>query len=501
MSRGSHLRGGTPGDQEPSCNRLLIISDIHLGEDILAQGPDYLAEYIRVLNKELADFVRCHRARAQGEHWQLIINGDMFDFLKISIRPDAVEAHMLLKRPMTEKEEAHGLANTEDNVVWKLHHILAIHRPLFRELAGFLLDGHQITIIEGNHDAEMYFPKVQESMRAELVSMAREMHLESERAEDSFDPKAVAQNLTFKNWFEANLGHFHVEHGHQYDEFCSFEYNLAPFERPTKETLATPLSHKVLPYFVDLLGDFSTHHIDSMGVTAFLKIGVDQGFTIFWKMAKLYVVMILDVLKRAGPGREMELRRMRAAHRARLEQMTEETPYVLHTLERLDGLKSRPAEYSVYKMIRMLYMDVFAAILLYPLLWLVNWFVVDIPGWILLGLPCAMFLHHWLSGARTADVPGALRAAAARIASITGARYVVFGHSHHPEIIDLSLTSRRQGTKAYYINSGSWVTREILLGERGRGMTYVDIGPEGASLKAWRGPDKEPRIVSRTAPT
>ena len=32
-------------------------------------------------------------------------------------------------------------------------HVLEIHRPLFKEMARFLLNGHRITILEGNHDA------------------------------------------------------------------------------------------------------------------------------------------------------------------------------------------------------------------------------------------------------------------------------------------------------------------------------------------------------------
>src|SRR4051812_16623007 len=73
----------------PLEENVLVISDIHLGEDIVSTGPDHLSEYIRALNRELADFIASHRQRRdEGRVWHLVINGDMFDFVKVSLVPE-----------------------------------------------------------------------------------------------------------------------------------------------------------------------------------------------------------------------------------------------------------------------------------------------------------------------------------------------------------------------------------------------------------------------------
>jgi hypothetical protein len=56
----------------------------------------------------------------------------------------------------------------------------------------------------------------------------------------------------------------------------------------------------------------------------------------------------------------------------------------------------------------------------------------------------------------------------------------------------------RFGETSFYLNSGSWVTREILLGEAGEGMTYVELTQHGAALKRWLGPDVPPRVMQST---
>ena len=77
---------------------------------------------------------------------------------------------------------------------------------------------------------------------------------------------------------------------------------------------------------------------------------------------------------------------------------------------------------------------------------------------------------------------------------------MVFGHSHEPEIVNLKteLGVHSYGGEAYYLNSGSWVTREVLQGEEGKGMTYVEITNFGASLKRWCGLGLDPVVLGST---
>ena len=470
---------------------VLVISDIHLGEDILVRGPGHLAEYIRSLNLNLTQFIEHHRRHppAGERHWHLVINGDMFDFVKVSLRPEEDELADAVQLAQTMRRAQ--LPNTPQNVVWKLSRILEIHRPLFRELARFLAAGHRVTIIEGNHDAEFYFPEVREALRQELVRLAD--------IKDTAAAGLLAARLQFRSWFVAAPGRYHIEHGHQYDEFCSFEYNLAPDDRTLEQTLATPLSHRPLPYFAELLGDFSTHGVSSWSLGRILRFIGSLGPRAILKLLRLYVVVGFVLLKQAGKKRRTQLQGQERAHHAQLRQLSLDSPYGFETLTALDKLKAPPAEYSFFKMVHVFYIDRFVVGLGTLVSTLTAWLLGNPQGALvacLMGLLTLFALARWPKPA----IRLLLRRAAAQIADVSGARFVVFGHSHAPEVINLrrDFGVGRFGETSFYLNSGSWVTREILLGEAGEGMTYVELTQQGAALKRWLGPDVPPKVMQAT---
>ena len=165
-------------------------------------------------------------------------------------------------------------------------------------------------------------------------------------------------------------------------------------------------------------------------------------------------------------------------------------------------VRARPAEYSLWKMIHLFYVDRFllvagtlVGLLGSALLWEgpAAWWAA---GCVVVG---AMLLHYGLGKIRAPELIQTLRLAAARIADRTGARYVVFGHSHHPEMVNLGeeFGVGRFGEGGFYLNSGSWVTREILR-EGGAGMTYVEITAQGAALRQWRRSGEPPEVLARS---
>ena len=478
---------------------VLVISDIHLGEDVLTSGPEHLSVYIRSLNRELAGFVRAHGTPiSEGRQWHLIVNGDMFDFVKVSIQPSAEEAFERWSRELSEDERLR-LPNTPENVVWKLTRIMEIHRPLFRELARFLLVGHRVTIVEGNHDAELYFPEVRETLIQGLVAEARKLvRREDELAR--YDPEELGTRMLFRPWFVASAGRYHVEHGHQYDEYCSFEYNLVPYDRRDAVELATPMSHRLLPYFSELLGDFSTHGVDTWGVGKWIRFAFSLGPRMLWALSRGYAQAMWELLGQAGRKREKELRELDKVHRVRLEELAQQSRYGFETLYNLFENRAKPAEFSLLKMMRVFYLDRFLVGIV-ALVAALGAFVVGGVGILVGGGVLALAgLTLWvLSATKHRAIHVTLREAAARVADETGARFVVFGHSHKPEVVNLAAEYGvgRFGEEAYYINGGSWVTREILQGEHGNGMTYVEISSEGATLKAWTGEGSEPRVLGR----
>ena len=460
--------------------RVLVISDIHLGEDLYAEGHPALDAYVHALNRELADFIAAHR---DGAPTHLVINGDMFDFVKLARMP-MPKRRKRRKKPRPLDAEASAAAPVleaeSSEIVSRLRHIAEVHAPLFDELSLFIQAGHRITIIEGNHDAECYLRDVRVALREALAL-----------------PPALADNLAFRTWFEADteLG-FHIEHGHQYDEFCSFEYNLAPYNDETRRAVAMPLTHRAIPYFTELLRAFAAEPIECFDGKSALRFMRAIGPRKAWVLFKVYCFAMLELLKRAGKKARGTRTAMADEHLRELQALVNASPYSLETLTRMDAMKAQPAEYSVIKMMRVFWFDLVIA-----------------TGFAIAGVLLALCVIGPLFGGgagllsamavlvgciytvrrghkdRRLDVVGVLRRAGGRLAEATRSKFVVFGHSHRAELVRFS-------DNAFYLNSGSWVTREVLRGEAGAGMTFVEIDADGASLKRWLGSTKPARVVA-----
>src|SRR5689334_321198 len=71
---------------------LLIISDLHLGEDLRpGLGAGSLKHMVR-LERELENFFLHYTSTRLGNRpWRLVINGDMVDFLGVCLLPSKAE--------------------------------------------------------------------------------------------------------------------------------------------------------------------------------------------------------------------------------------------------------------------------------------------------------------------------------------------------------------------------------------------------------------------------
>lgn len=212
----------------------------------------------------------------------------------------------------------------------------------------------------------------------------------------------------------------------------------------------------------------------------------------------MYWVVAFELLKNAGASRRAELAAHKARHEERLRELAASSPYSHEQLERLDRLKAVPAEYSLLKVARAAFVDRFAVAALMlvglaPALFFELGAGLAWCGTILLGGGFTLYL---LASRHRTDAVAQLRRAAGRIAELTGARYVVFGHSHQPELVVLG----DGAAPPVYLNAGSWVTREVLRGEAGCGMTYVEITRAGAALKRWRGGAEQPALLAASEP-
>ncbi|MFC1749859.1 hypothetical protein ACFL2V_13755 [Pseudomonadota bacterium] len=109
----------------------------------------------------------------------LILNGDIFDFLKMS--------HM----------GNYPRHITEEISMWKLSEVIENHKDVFKALRNFVANPrHSIFFIIGNHDADLAWPSLQNKIKQELEHGSR-----------------VRFNYVFQN------DEVHIEHGHLIDPF------------------------------------------------------------------------------------------------------------------------------------------------------------------------------------------------------------------------------------------------------------------------------------------
>ena len=68
------------------------------------------------------------------------------------------------------------------------------HRAFFLALMDFLRAGHAVTLIQGNHDVELYWPEVQTALLEEMQALA-----DGEWGTDS--GLCVADHMDLRHWF------------------------------------------------------------------------------------------------------------------------------------------------------------------------------------------------------------------------------------------------------------------------------------------------------------
>src|SRR6187397_2626215 len=92
----SAARSGLPG---MSRFNTLVISDLHLGEDLSPVATEASRLHVDIVERQLCAFLRHYtRRREGGLPWRLVVNGDLIDFLSISIGPEHPEFNRLAER-------------------------------------------------------------------------------------------------------------------------------------------------------------------------------------------------------------------------------------------------------------------------------------------------------------------------------------------------------------------------------------------------------------------
>jgi len=423
----------------------LVVSDLHL-----RGGYENRTEGLYHFDEEFADFLRYYRQhRAADRCWRLIIGGDFVEFLYVNELP-AADDPLLPGAAIGPSEAVYGLGTEPAKARWKLDVILrSSHPQLLLALARFVAEGNEVVLLRGNHDAEMFWPEVQDHFRRLLAEHhpADVSYLDMKRA--------VAERVRFAPWFWHEPGVLYVEHGCQYDEFCSFEYFMYPVVPTYPDRIENSISDLSIRYFanqIKLLDAFATENIRSIGEYVVWFFRGNLG--LLPRATRLYGAMVRRVVAKSGAHDPEAERRIRAEHERRLAANDVALGLPPGTSAAVQALHATPVMRRVSAAVRFLGVDLVAAatLLAAAAVGLVVWAPQHL-GWLaLIGAVAVVGTVLYVGSLRVGRIKemGALHRIAGRLAALFDVRYVVLGHSHRADALAL-------GDGRTYFNIGTWV--------------------------------------------
>jgi UDP-2,3-diacylglucosamine pyrophosphatase LpxH len=476
---------------------LLIVSDLHLSEGLNPETLRYSLNEDFFFDEEFARFLAYYRdpQRWPGRKWHLMINGDFLDFLQVVRTP-----------PDSARQHPYGLPCGEPESVYKLGVIVEGHRPFFQALARFLAEGHAVTILRGNHDAEFCFPAVQAALRSRLRRILEESvpapgEKSAEGRAVSFDDRA----LRFAAWFYYEPSLLWVEHGNQYDELNSFAWWLAPllpkFSRG-HQALRRATSVKTAQRADDIELPWGSLFVRYLFNKVECSFPYADNIKPAWKFLLWFLpneplraahfllahgIHMLRKMARAWtPVSSARYAERRAAHQRTFEELARAAALETAVLQHIEQLQATPIlrrPQGVWHLIRWLTLgwwitvpvlllalattaaSVVAALLFllpgFPALrntiasWSkeapVGWLVVSWLVFLTVALPLLLpkVLAAWRIVKRKPRERSALALAAEKLAALLKVRYVVMGHTHETDI-------ERLKDSAEYFNTGTW---------------------------------------------
>jgi UDP-2,3-diacylglucosamine pyrophosphatase LpxH len=470
----------------------IIVSDMHLSE---AQRPDprrpLWMEYKRrdlFIDGDFARFLEHLGGTLEGPI-ELILNGDIFDFDSVTQVPEGdTRVDWLARR--------RGLGSEEWMSLFKMGVIINEHPIWFSALAEFLARGHRAIFVIGNHDVDLYWPAVQGRV-CEALGVPAPTTLFPEDA----DPATPPLPVVFCNWFYLSGGDTYVSHGNQYDPHCTVKNPIDPMiEVNGRPRVRVPFGDLAARYMLNGMGYFNPHATDNYIMTArsylrfFFKYMLRTQpliiWTWFWGAMTTMLVNITEFWRPAMRDPLLVEEKDRTiARRANA------TPAVVR---RLDALHVHSSSTNPLLVMRELWLDrglLFLAVIFgaWFIVLTINialpisalWFFVPLA---LLLFPFAMYAASVRPSVFSEPLLTPQRAEL--IHRITGAKNVVFGHTHQPVHEPVGPVN--------YLNGGSWspAFKEPECQTRIGTQTFVWIQPQGngreAALYEWPPGGNEP---------
>ena len=493
--------GGVLVDPSPQPADVVILSDLHWGE---GRDPDTgrtsrLDDFFYDL--ELAEFLEHQRERvaAAGRPLRLILAGDVFDFLLVGSVPDAPTARELGIR-IRRQERKFGLRATEPGSIWKLDRIVRGHPVLFDALGQVLADGHEIVVLPGNHDPELFFEGVRERLRHHLVQRG---------ARCGGDPQACASRVIFEPWFHYEPGRLFVEHGHQYEESSVLRRLLAPLwlgrPRSFSPELDLPVGSLLVRYLHNGLKRRNPYIRNFVSLDDYLRFLGAQDMVKVLPQAARNARFLWRALQEAPLWKSDKVQRASREHAALMDQLDQqhdlggalrelESNWALasgHTKARLFRKMVEPAIRQAGVALLVFIVTLYAWALVFNLITAVPW-LAEGPfakaGWLVLlavftfaAVAAVVRAAGRLLKTRSDTSFDSLEPHAERISRLMGVPNVAMGHTH---IAD----QRVLDTGGRFVNTGTWTAIQGPWDEirpQALQFTYARLDPSGFQLLRW----------------
>ncbi|MCP4448826.1 MAG: hypothetical protein GY811_26355 [Myxococcales bacterium] len=459
----------------------LVISDLHLGEDLSPSAGEANTLHIDIVERQLISFLRYYaRRREDGRPWRLIVNGDMVDFVSIAIFPDHPD---FAGHNASVEEQEFGLKRSPSVAIAKMQAVTKRHLGVFRAMARFLSRGNRVEILSGNHDTEFHWKGTQDAFCAGLATAWKGMP--ESRRPGAVSPEEIVVGVSFHPWFFFEPGVLWVEHGHQYDECCSLRHQLYP-RRPESDEIVTNVDSAGVRFVTSYVAEAEAQNMDMWSFGGYLRFAFGLGLRGSMRLAFGYYSFAKTLLTvwRAESKRGPAGQKIRQAHEGRLVALADTWAMPLGDVNKLDDLARKPVVNQFGKLASVLMLDKIAFYGLGIFLALLS-LVLFSGALALLGIVAGGVvgggLSLWSSRGREVDATATMELNSERILGIVDAKFVTLGHTHEP-------VARQLDSGSWYFNTGTWVP----TGKPGllRCFTHLVVhhrasGPE-AQLCQWR---------------
>ncbi len=218
----------------------LILSDLHLW-----QATDHDDLWMRYRHRrfipdtQLAALIESIYAQIGSAPLELVLNGDIFDF----DIPPVVDGHAApAAAPRTSLAARTRLAAILDD-----------HELFVEVLARVIQRGDRVVFISGNHDIQMSLPGVRNYLVERLINKLRILFPQSR------DYRAY-ERVLFRAWYYQTSDGVHIEHGNQYDVYCSVSDPTAALS--SAQRLRPNAGGLVIEHLIGHLGYFNPN-VDS----------------------------------------------------------------------------------------------------------------------------------------------------------------------------------------------------------------------------------------------